>query len=137
MSLSLDPAFNRLFDLPQHYSYNGWDRVTWNMSPEQVKLRYPEALDLGRTLRLEGEVTYGRPYYLDFQFDQSRRLTSVRLSYRGQGAAADYAHLVSRLTKKFGQADQTTATSKTWSAQGRSGVSASKMTPTSIIFTRI
>ncbi len=135
MNASLDPAYNRLFDLPQHFSYNGWGRVQWNMSPEQVSLRYPEVQDLGRTLRLT--VTSGRAYNLDFGFDQSRRLTSVTLSWRGQGTAADYAYLVTRLTKKFGRADQTTPSSATWTNQGQSDISASKITPTSIIFTRV
>jgi hypothetical protein len=137
MNVSLDPAFDRLFDLPEHFSYNGWDRVQWNMSPEQVSLAYPEARDLGRTLRLTGEVTYGRPYYLDFGFDQSRRLTSVTLSYRGQGTAADYAHLVTRLTRKFGRADRTTPFSATWTSRGQSDIAATRKTPTGIIFTRV
>lgn len=137
MSVSLDPAFNRLFDLPANFAYNGWDRVTWNMTAEQVQLRYPQARALGRTLRLEGQATYGRAFYLDFGFDQNRRLTSVTLSWRGQGASADYAHLARRLQTKFGRADQTTSTSMTWTNRGQSTITASKPTPTSIIFTRV
>ncbi|MBU0514338.1 MAG: hypothetical protein KJ621_06150 [Proteobacteria bacterium] len=137
MSVQLDPAFDRLFDLPANFTYNGWDRVTWNMTPEQVKLHYPQAQEMGRTLRLEGQVTYGRPYYLDFGFDQHRRLTSVKLAWRGQGTAADYAHLARRLQNKFGRADQTTPTSMTWTNQGKSSIAAFKPTPTSIIFTRV
>lgn len=137
MSVSLDPGFNRLFDLPANFAYNGWDRVTWNMTLDQVHIRYPEAQNLGRTLRLEGAATCGRAFYLDFGFDRNRRLTSVTLSWRGQGAPGDYAHVVSRLNRKFGRADQTTSTSMTWTNRGQSTITASKPIPTSIIFTRV
>ncbi len=113
----LVPGVVRFFrGLDHQLPLQGWQRVKWGQSYDDVKRYFPQARASGDyELVLEpAQGTVDRPYQITLAFDLNHQLESVTLSFAGSRETADFAELSQRLNYWLGAPVSSTDTSTTW-----------------------
>jgi len=94
---------------------SGWGPLSWGVSWQTAVRHFPQAEQMSDyTLRLSSQPSEARQWSLEMDFDASRQLQSVTLSFGGSQETADFARISRQLFRRLGHAAQQTATSIVW-----------------------
>jgi len=111
----LVPGLHRFFQgISPEKSLSGWERVSWGDSFADVVRNYPQAGEKNGQLILTPADPVQRPWTLTFDFDASRQLSSVTLSFAGSQETADFATLSQEITNRLGAPVQSTDATNVW-----------------------
>ena len=122
----LIPGLHAFFsNLDQRSSWDGWGSVSWGDYFDDVARLYPDAVQSGSSLVLQGSGA-DKLYTITFGFDASRNLSSVALSFEGGTETSDFAAISRQFTNRLGKASQSTWTSQTWTKDSTSATASSR-----------
>lgn len=111
----LTPGLNRFFSgIDTQGRMDGWGRLRWSMSYQDVQRNYPQAQAAAGKLVMASADPQARHFQLSFSFDSSRNLQSVTLSFGGSSETADFAEMSQAITQRLGSPAASTETSTTW-----------------------
>ncbi len=116
----LIPGLHAFFQhLDQRSSWDGWGSVSWGDYFDDVARRYPDAVQSGSSLVMQGSGA-NKLYNITFGFDSNRNLSSVTLSFEGGTETADFASISRQFISRLGKPSQSTGTSQTWTRDSTS-----------------